>query len=182
MTQNNSLSHQPGFYWKLLSSSASPEEKIPPIADWQVASWLRIAHACVTRKTRIVVIRACEAMLRLKHPALGPEHLLLGIFSTPDQVLSPLLEQHGFDSIHLRATFEAGLSLGSMPQPEAIVATNACKQAMLFAEEEAFHINQPQIGLEHLLLGISRDNSEIPGAFLQSKGLTYQQLRSWLPS
>ncbi len=183
MTENDLRSSQPGtFHWQLLRSSTPAEEQIPPIDDPQVAGLIRISRHRATRKARIVVLRALDAVLRFKHSALGTEHLLLGILYTPDQEVSAVLEQHGFDRIHLCSAFGAELVPGTEPKPEVVPVTSACKKAVGFAEEEASRLHQSQVGSEHLLVGISRDGSGIAGAFLEQRGLTYERLLHSLSS
>ncbi len=167
------MASHPQFYTSRRTNS--------PIADPQIVDLIHIGQNRTTRHTRIAVRRAQDAALRFKHSAIGTEHRLLGILNTPDQMVSAMLEQQGFDRIQLRRALEEKLSPGTVPKPEAIPVTPACRQAFSFAVEEAANLHQQQVGLEHVLLGISREGSGIAGAFLESKYMTYQRLLQSLP-
>ncbi len=123
-------------------------------------------------RARKVIHLAGDEARRLRHDAVGAEHLLLGLISETGGVASAVLS-------HLHMDLEAVkrevinrvspgtdlITVGEMP------FDNAAKKAMEFAREEAAKLGHNYIGTEHILLGILRDGSNLAARVLADLGV-----------
>ena len=108
-------------------------------------------------------------------PFIESEHILLGILREGKASLNAVLGL--IDVGAIRAQIEAG----STPRPKTLVSvdlplTDECKRIFAFAAEEAMRANQKYIGLEHLTLGILRENC-LAARILGKQGLTLESAR-----
>ena len=105
------------------------------------------------------------------------EHLLLGILREDVQLAQRLsLSFTKIEAIHaqVRKLCEGRKSTsaaGDLP------LSGPCKRALKYAAEEAHGLKQSHIGPEHLLLGISREESSPAAAILREYGLSSDRLR-----
>lgn len=56
--------------------------------------------------------------------------------------------------------------------------TAAARQVVILSQEEARNLGSTEIGSEHLVLGLLREETGIASSTLRSMGVTYEQLRS----
>ena len=108
-------------------------------------------------------------------PFIESEHILLGILREGKASLNAVLGL--IDVGAIRAQIEAV----STPRPKTLVSvdlplTDECKRIFAFAAEEAMRANQKYIGLEHLTLGILRENC-LAARILGKQGLTLESAR-----
>jgi ATP-dependent Clp protease ATP-binding subunit ClpC len=138
---------------------------------------LKVFEKFTERARRVIILARTEAEKR-QHEYLGTEHLLLGIVKEGGGVASSVLQNMGISLRQLEAELEARmppseniLTLGEIPfSPRA-------KKVLELAVEEARLLGQNYIGTEHLILGITKEDSSTAAAVLKGLGVNLSTLR-----
>ncbi len=131
-----------------------------------------------TPATRDAIEKARESVKAYKHTHITPEHILLGLIAlnhesvnrgfklgkaTPDQI--KILVQH-----HLR--------VGEYVIADDLLSfSERAKRVIETAREEAQRVQKPQIGPEHLLLGLARVKNTVAAAVLAAVDLVPDAVR-----
>ena len=106
--------------------------------------------------------------------SIEPEHLLLGLLrdsralSTLTQVSPEALRHEITKSVVVKAKLSTSVE---------IPFTNASKQVLQFAAEEADALRHDYIGTEHLLLGLLREEQSAAAAVLATQGVRLRDVR-----
>ena len=109
-------------------------------------------------QARIVLGFAREEALRLGHPRIAPEHLLLGVLRQNNEVARTLALSLG----EARTRLEQIVGRREASQNTEIEITEAARLSMETAAAEARRLQASQVSPGHLLLGIIRQ-AEISG-------------------
>jgi ATP-dependent Clp protease ATP-binding subunit ClpC len=108
---------------------------------------------------------------------IEPEHLLLGILHEDAQLVGRLsLSPANLEAIQarVRKAFEGKTKTSTSSD---LPMSSALKKALILAADEAHGLKQGHIGPEHLLFGISRDESALAAAILRDYGFGSFRLR-----
>ncbi|MDQ3856050.1 MAG: AAA family ATPase [Chloroflexota bacterium] len=127
--------------------------------------------------------RAHEAMLRLGHSYLDPEHILLGILEQPEGPAQDLLRRLDTDTDTIKRQLETALR-GSQPS-----TPNRGLQAQVYvsarvrdlgtrAASEADENGDAYISTEHILIALANDRNGGAGRLLNNAGITADRLRA----
>ena len=114
-----------------------------------------------TEKAQHVIYYAQEEARAMNYPAVGTEHLLLGILREGESVASKALTNMGVDLQKTREIVLQLLSPGQDPVGDEIAITPRVKKVLVLAQDEAAHWGVNYIGTEHLLLGILREGEGV---------------------
>jgi len=133
-------------------------------------------------RVKDVITYSREEALRLGHDFIGIEHLMLGMIRDGDGVGMRLLKNLGVDSQELRRTIEQNLTPG-LRKTNNLANIPLVKQAektlkLTYLEAKTF--KSVQIGTEHLLLCILKDNDNIVTKTLLKSGVDYDAARAEL--
>ncbi len=117
-----------------------------------------------------VITLSREESSRLKHDYVGSEHLLLGIIQLGEGTAVSILKKLGIDLGTVRQKLEQEVTMGKegVATADATTYTPGAKQVFNLAAKEAGTLNHPQVGTEHLLLGLLREE-EGPAALALKK-------------
>ncbi len=123
--------------------------------------------------------RALDGCFRRAETArAGTDHLLLGLLEEWSDVAAAVAEDLGLHLPALRAGVERLLRPG---QPIARDCersyTPGARRALMFAQEEAWRLDDACIGTEHLLLGLTRESDGSAGRVLRATGVRLDELR-----
>jgi ATP-dependent Clp protease ATP-binding subunit ClpA len=118
-----------------------------------------------TDKARRVVVLAQEESRLLGHPAIGTEHLLLGLLREGDGVAARALDSLGIGLQRARDQLETDAGRGEARRSGHIPFTPEAKRTLEFALREAMQLGHDYIGTEHILLGLL-SHAETRGAQL----------------
>jgi hypothetical protein len=107
---------------------------------------------------RQVVIVAQDEARALRHSAIGPEHLILGLLRDERGLGGAVLRRMGLDYERARADMRPGdrTTAGQIP------FTPRAKKVLEQAMREALSLGHDGISSEHVLLGLAREG-EVPG-------------------
>jgi ATP-dependent Clp protease ATP-binding subunit ClpA len=111
-------------------------------------------------------------------PEIQSEHLLLGILREGRSALNSVLGlQNREDEIR------AAIVASSKPQGKKTTSvdlplTNECKRILAYGAEEAMRLDNEHIGIEHLLLGILREEKCLAAKILHDRGVQLKKARA----
>ena len=130
-----------------------------------------------TAEAKRALARAQTEALRRRHTHIGPEHLLLGLTGSDAGTAARVLTTLGVDRHDVRRAVAGALDGGQVRVRGALRLTRRAKRVIALAVEEADRLRHPQIGPEHLLLGLLRGGDGLAAGALQRRGLTLAQVR-----
>ncbi len=121
----------------------------------------------VTDRLRTVLDLAKRQSHRFNHPYIGTSHVLLGLVQEGGSVAAHVLTNLRVDLRMVRLEVEKRVQSWPDPVAEQKLPMNRhMATVVVFAREEARHLDHNYLGTEHLLLGLLRDTKGVrtPGA------------------
>lgn len=130
------------------------------------------------RARKVVALSELEAD-DLKHPAIGPEHLLLGMLVEGEAVAFQVLSQLGVDVDRLRAAVvELTADIAAVEPSRAHVPfTPRAKKVLELSVREALGLGHNYVGTEHVLLAIVREGESVGCQALTRLGVDLPTVR-----
>jgi len=122
-----------------------------------------------------VLSRAEEEAQRFQHNYIGTEHLMLALTRERKGVAASVLSSLGVDLTKVRSAVEFSISDTAHIVPAQVGLTPQIKKVIELAVDEARLLNHHHVGLEHLLLGVLREEKGIAASVLESLGVTLEQ-------
>ncbi|MGB0096328.1 MAG: Clp protease N-terminal domain-containing protein [Solirubrobacteraceae bacterium] len=121
-----------------------------------------------TDSARQVIVLAQEEARGLKHDYIGTEHLLLGLLREEDGLAAQVLGSLG---ITVELVREQVLQIVGPGEDEVTTGqvpfTPRAKKALQLALREALNLGHNDIGPEHILLGLARENEGLANRILR---------------
>lgn len=138
-----------------------------------------------TERARQVMDLALNEAHRYRHDYLGTEHLLLALTHLADGAAARALAALGVEERQVRDAIESVIGRGNATGGGKIALVPRAKRSIELAIDEARQLKQPNIGTEHLLLGILREGDNVAVGVLSHLGVglpdIYEQLELvWL--
>ncbi|HEU0004226.1 MAG TPA: ATP-dependent Clp protease ATP-binding subunit [Ktedonobacteraceae bacterium] len=130
-----------------------------------------------TEEARRALLAAREATFQLRHRVIGPEHVLLGIVKMNDPIIECVLLRQKVSSPRLRESLEFVVGRGNKAILSQPTFGQAARVVLERAQQAATRMEQPQVGVEHLLLGVLSDEESIAAGVLASFGLSLTVVR-----
>lgn len=130
-----------------------------------------------TERAQKVLFLARDEARRLGHPAVGTEHLLLGLLREGDGIAARALQALGVNLDKVRKEVEKIVVPGDLKSGEEIGLTPRAKKVLELAQEEGRKQGVSYVGTEHILLGLIREGEGVAARVLVSQGLTLEKLR-----
>lgn len=117
--------------------------------------------------------------LRLRHPAIAPEHLLLGLLSQGHTDADFVLSRAGVDRESLRLALQTALPPGHEPAEgrSQLPFTPEAKRVLEAMMAEALARSDRHLGSVHLLLGLAAVPESMPAQILAKLGADLPTLR-----
>jgi len=130
-------------------------------------------------RVKDVITYSREEALRLGHDYIGIEHLMLGMIRDGDGVGMRLLKNLGVDSLELRKFIEHNLTPGIRKSNNLanIPLVKQAEKTLKLTYLEAKTFKSSQIGTEHLLLSILKEDDNIVTKTLLKYGVDYEATR-----
>ncbi|MEQ8176350.1 MAG: ATP-dependent Clp protease ATP-binding subunit [Syntrophomonadaceae bacterium] len=133
-----------------------------------------------TQRARNAVLHAQEEARQLNHPAIGTEHILLGLLKEGEGVGARALTNIGVDleKVRTEVTLVLGQSTESEVKPAGdLPITPRAKKVFNLAFDEARLQGVNYVGTEHLLLAVLREEEGTAGQVLLSMGVKLEEVR-----
>ncbi len=139
-------------------------------------------EAKFSQRVKDVITFSREEALRLGHDYIGIEHLMLGMIRDGEGVGIKLLKNLGINIQDFRKHIEQSLPI-SMRKVNNLANIPLVKQAektlkLTYLEAKLF--KAPQIGTEHLLMCILKDNDNVVSKTLERLGVDYNAVKTEL--
>lgn len=134
-----------------------------------------------TESARRALFFARYEVCQLGARKIETEHLLLGVSRAARGVVARVLEEADLSTETLRREI-AGMTTtrGRISASVEIPFSESTKRTLQFAVEEADRLTDRYIGVEHLLLGILRENDAVAAPLLASHGVKLGDVRTAL--
>jgi uncharacterized protein (TIGR02246 family) len=133
-----------------------------------------------TEKARRVIFFARYEASQYGSPYIETEHLLLGLLREDHTLARKFLSEKGGEQ-SIREEIESQIKRGERISTSVEMPLSAeCKRILNEAAEEAERLGNKNIGTEHLLLGILREENGLAARLLTERGLTLDYLREEL--
>lgn len=133
-----------------------------------------------TQRARNAVVHAQEEARQLNHPAIGTEHILLGLLKEGEGVGARALLSIGVDLNRVRSEITRVIGQGDSqvePADGDLPVTPRAKKVFNLAFDEARLQGVNYVGTEHLLLALLREEEGVAGQVLIGLGIKLDQLR-----
>jgi ATP-dependent Clp protease ATP-binding subunit ClpC len=147
--------------------------------EWRDYGYAKSPFRLPTERAAQVVLNAAKEAARSGCPAVEPEHLLLALASVPDSIAGRILAQLGVGLDAVRASVE-GMIVGDRAgavEAQRLLSPGA-KRVIDYAYDEARRLDNLFIGVEHLLLGLLREEEGIAWRVLSDLGVQLDAVRS----
>jgi ATP-dependent Clp protease ATP-binding subunit ClpC len=131
-----------------------------------------------TEAVKKVLSLAEEEAHIFQHDYIGTEHLLLGLICEGDGIAAKSLSKLGVEAEKLRDAVKFLVKQGDDIGYGQLRFTQRATDVMAQALSEARQLKHDYIGIEHVLLGLTRVDESIAQAILQSMGIRMEQVRS----
>jgi ATP-dependent Clp protease ATP-binding subunit ClpC len=138
-------------------------------------------EANFSNRVRDVISYAREEALRLGHDYIGTEHLLLGLIREGEGLAVKVMVNLGVELQRLRKSVEdsvhitnTNVNIGNIP------LTKQAEKVLKITYLEAKIFESEEIGTEHLLLALLRDEDNIAAQIISRFGVTYNVVRNEL--
>jgi len=133
-------------------------------------------------RVKDVITYSREEAMRLGHEYIGLEHLMLGIIRDGDGLGIKLLKKNNVNLQELRKQIEHAMPVSTkkMSNLSNIPLLKQAEKALKLTYLEAKTFKANEIGTEHLLLCILKDNDNIASKAMAKFGIDYDALRASL--
>ncbi len=130
-----------------------------------------------TEKAQRVIYYAQEEAREMNYPAVGTEHLLMGILREGDTVAARALADLDVTLEKVHELIAQVVTPGKTSVGNEIAITPRVKKVLQYAQEEAVRWGVNYIGTEHLLLGLLREREGLAAQVLQALSVNVDDVR-----
>lgn len=130
-----------------------------------------------TERAQRVLLLAQEEAMRLGHPHVGTEHILLGLIREGQGVAAKVLAALGIEADSVRSMVEQAVGRGQGGLSGEIALTPRGKRVLELSVNEARRIGHNYVGTEHLLLGVVREGEGLAAQVLRGLGADLGKVR-----
>jgi ATP-dependent Clp protease ATP-binding subunit ClpC len=132
-----------------------------------------------TDRARKVLQLANEEVRRFQHEYIGTEHILLGILKEGRSAAIAVLKKLGVEPDNIMLETEKHIVAGFFPVglTYRLRPTPLMKKVIVYAMEEAREGGFNYIGVEHILLGLLREDEGVASQVLMHLGVSLDKVR-----
>ncbi len=137
----------------------------------------------LTTKSQEAIREGVDAATRKGNPELHPEHVLLAMLEQDGGVARPLVQKAGADVSALESFLQKKVE--GFPRVSGGAEPGLGRRTSeMFrkAEDEAKHLKDDFVSVEHFLLALAKSDRDIMGALESAGGVTYDKLLTALAS
>ena len=129
-----------------------------------------------TPRVKKILALAGQEARALNHTYIGTEHLLLGILREGDGVAAKVLRNLAVDLEQTRQEILKELD-PTQKVPPSLPRSECTFKILALAQEEARGLNHTEIGPEHFLLGLLREEHNLGARALKNMGVDLGRMR-----
>lgn len=131
-----------------------------------------------SEEARRAIVLACIEAGNSGYPMIEAEHLLLGLLREDIALVNRfLIPEASGASIRNQIKTRAAVRQRIPATRVNMSLTDESKRVLSFAAEEAELVGSTQIGIEHLLLGLLREEKCVAAKMLRERGANIEQIR-----
>lgn len=130
-----------------------------------------------TERAQRVIYLAQEEARQMRHPAVGTEHILLGLLGEGSGVGAKALEALGINLDEVRKAVLEMVQPGDQIVGNEMGVTPRAKKVLALAQDEASRWGVNYVGTEHILLGLIREGEGIASQVLAGMGADSDKIR-----
>lgn len=137
----------------------------------------------LTERAQKVLGLAQQEAAKAGEPAVGTEHLLLGLIVEGQGVAAKALQSMGVDQNKIREEIKKTIGTGTNrtgsggETGQNIVLTPRAKRVLELSSDEARRMGINYVGTEHILIGLLREGEGVAARILNNLGLTTESVR-----
>jgi ATP-dependent Clp protease ATP-binding subunit ClpC len=131
-----------------------------------------------TEDVRRALATAREEAQRLRHAYVGTEHLALGVLRTASGTAAVAIATVDRDAVTAEIERLAGPGQSTSGQGVDLPYTSRGKRVLELAMREALELGHDEVDVEHLLLGLLREDKGIGAQALRSAGLELEAVQA----
>ncbi|HEX3015246.1 MAG TPA: ATP-dependent Clp protease ATP-binding subunit [Desulfobacteria bacterium] len=129
-----------------------------------------------TEKAQKVLVLAKDEAKELGHPAVGTEHLLMGLLREGEGIAAKALQGLNVDLEEVHAQVESIVGRGTGTYAGEIGFTPRAKKVLELAIEEGRRQGVNYVGTEHILLGLIREGEGVAARVLVNMGVSAEKV------
>ena len=134
-------------------------------------------HISYTKQAANAVRYAAKKAKEMKHPYIGPEHLLLGLREEFSGVAGQVLAQNGVETEKIMQLMDELIApREEMPASQKPKESPRLRYILANSEKEAHRLRTAEVGTEHLLLSMIRDVDCVAARILITLNISLQKL------
>ncbi|SMB84508.1 ATP-dependent Clp protease ATP-binding subunit ClpC [Desulfonispora thiosulfatigenes DSM 11270] len=130
----------------------------------------------MTEKAQKVLLIAKEEAIKYNHPAIGTEHILLGLLKEGQGVGAKSLISLGVSLEKIKEMISKTIVAGTEKPEGEIEFTPRAKKVLELADNESRKWNVKYIGTEHILLGLINEKDGSAAQVFKELGLTEEKM------
>lgn len=130
-----------------------------------------------TQRAQKVLQLAQEEAIRMKHEAIGTEHILLGLIREGGGIAAKALEAIGVSFETIETGVETLVGTGSKDVGPIVHYTPRAKKVIELSVDESRKLGHSYIGTEHILLALIREGEGVAARVLNNAGVSLNKAR-----
>ncbi|MBQ0137830.1 MAG: ATP-dependent Clp protease ATP-binding subunit [Kurthia sp.] len=130
-----------------------------------------------TQRAQKVLQLAQEEAIRMKHEAIGTEHILLGLIREGGGIAAKALEAIEVSPEMIEAGIEELVGVGSKNVGPIVHYTPRAKKVIELSVDESRKLGHSYIGTEHILLALIREGEGVAARVLNNSGVSLNKAR-----
>ncbi len=130
-----------------------------------------------TQRAQKVLQLAQEEAIRMKHEAIGTEHILLGLIREGGGIAAKALEAIDVSTEMIEEGIEELVGVGTKNVGPIVHYTPRAKKVIELSVDESRKLGHSYIGTEHLLLALIREGEGVAARVLNNAGVSLNKAR-----
>lgn len=130
-----------------------------------------------TQRSQKVLQLAQEEAIRMRHDAIGTEHILLGLIREGGGIAAKALEAIGINFETIEEGVEKLVGTGDREVGPIIHYTPRAKKVIELSLDESRKLGHSYVGTEHLLLALIREGEGVAARVLANAGVSLNKAR-----
>ena len=131
-----------------------------------------------TEHARGVVVLALDEARALKHNSIGTEHILVGLLREEEGLAALALASLDLTLDEVRAQVVRIVGQGDAATTGQLPFTPEARRALQLALREALSLGQDEVGTEHILLGLVREDESVGARILLDFDADAEKIRN----
>ncbi|WP_010308086.1 ATP-dependent Clp protease ATP-binding subunit [Kurthia senegalensis] len=130
-----------------------------------------------TQRAQKVLQLAQEEAIRMKHEAIGTEHILLGLIREGTGIAAKALEAIEVTPEMIEEGIEKLVGVGTKDSGPVVHYTPRAKKVIELSVDESRKLGHTYIGTEHILLALIREGEGVAARVLNNEGVSLSKAR-----